>query len=412
MSTVTKIDSIIDRIETKLASLRLKRSELTFFPIDEIEADTLNENHINYYFKSIHKPVVIRGGASHFDAIQKWKISDNFKYLISKCGNDNVYIRRETNSFKYRNGQKYKIEAMKFKQYLNGIINNTPKSQSSYLAVTNIRYKLNNIINDVPLCLFENNSKPRARTFKLFRNNNFKFKLHSGPHLWIAQNNHYEFCHFDLDDSILCMIKGTKKVRIFPPKFLNGMHCNKMGTKGRTIQSQIDFDNDNIQNFNEFIKYNVFGYVVELNVGDILLIPAFWMHQVTSLTKSISINYFCGDYYGHFPSRIFRNNYNCLKFWLLNIIEQNRNYEQFLSVIGNLEKSIYNTFYKQWHDLLSDQQVNKLTNAVIEYLMDENVRHENDIYYKYGDLRIKSNRPKIKKNNPFIKIRGLLYRDD
>ena len=214
------------------------------------------------------------------------------------------------------------------------------------------------------------------------------------------------------------MIDGIKKVTIFPPKFLNGMHCNKPGTKGRTIQSQIDFIDDDVNIYNKwplFRKFNVYGYRVTLNPGDILFIPAFWFHQVTSLTNSISINYFCGDYddeNNHYPTRIFNNCYDSLKYWFLNIIHQNKNFEQFQSVIANLEKGIYNTFYKQWHDFLTDEQVNKLRNEVIQYLMDENVRKEDDLYYKYGDLRIKSNLPIIQRNNPYIKIRGLLHRED
>eukprot|EP01083_Nonionella_stella_P076564 208708_1 len=420
MSDIAKIDCMIGHVESELASSQSRNNQLSFFDVDEIEGDTLNDNHINYYFRSAYKPVVIRNGASHYPAIQRWKC-DDFEYLRTQCGEDYVYIRRDTNCSKYRKGEKYKIERMPFKQYLNGLLANDDKSKSSYLAVTNIRYKLKNIIHDVPLCDFEDNptNGVPVRTFTLFKNNSFKLKLHSGPHLWIAHRDHYEFTHIDPDDSMLCMIKGTKRVKLFAPHFIDGMHCNPYGSKGRTVQSNIDFtlpSKEIYERYNEFKTHGVFGYTVELNAGDILYIPAFWFHQVTSVNQSISINYFCGDYAEHdgnkYPLRIFGNNYASLKYWFLNIIEQNRNYKQFLSVIANLNKSVYNTFYKQWHDLLNKEQVDRMVEDVVEYLMRPDVRDETDIYYEFGDLRVDANLPQIPRNNPFIKIRGLLYRDD
>ena len=398
---------------------------MTFFPIEEINAADLNEHHIDYYFKSAYKPLVIRGGAAHFPAVQKWKT--DFEYLKSRCGDNFVYVRTETDRAEYRKGQRYKINRMEFGKYLDRITSNDRKARSSYMAVTNIRYRLGSIIGDVPLCDFEaspNHQSDRVRVFRLFANNGHKFKLHSGPHLWIAPRAHYEFCHFDPDDSILCMIDGTKRARIFSPQFLDSMAVNAKGTKGRTIQSQIDFaeccDGTKIKEtvfdrFPRFKEENVYGYSAELRAGDILFIPAFWFHQITSVTTSISINYFCGDFDDgkcHFPTRIMRDCFPSMKHWFLNLIEQNRNYKQFLSVLSNLESSIFNTFYKQWHDFLTKEQVERLREEVIEYVMDEKVRRKEDIYYEYGDLRKEDNLPKIHRNHPFIKIRGLLYRDD
>merc|ERR550539_1404551 len=99
---------MINDIETEYATSETKANKLTFFPIEEIDINEFNNNHIEYYFKSSYKPVIIRNGANHFPAIKRWKT--DFNYLISKCGDNEVYCRTETDNPLYRNGQKYKID--------------------------------------------------------------------------------------------------------------------------------------------------------------------------------------------------------------------------------------------------------------------------------------------------------------
>ena len=179
MAALEGVDCIINDIEIEIAKQNQQIDKLTFFDIDEIDVNELNNHHIDYYFKSRYKPIVIRGGGLHFAACKYWKT--DFKYLLKKCGNNLVYVRTETNCENYRKGQKYKIDKMKLSKYLNQILNNDPKSLSSYMAVTNIRYKLKEIINDVPLTNFElsqTHKGDHVRIFQLFKDSPFKFKLH------------------------------------------------------------------------------------------------------------------------------------------------------------------------------------------------------------------------------------------
>lgn len=40
------------------------------------------------------------------------------------------------------------------------------------------------------------------------------FEVHHGPYIWIGSKGHYEFCHVDSDDGVLCMLKGTTSLFI------------------------------------------------------------------------------------------------------------------------------------------------------------------------------------------------------
>ena len=104
---------------------------------------------------------------------------------------------------------------------------------------------------------------------------------------------HYEYCHMDPDDNVLSVYKGRKLVRLYGCN-THSMKPNKLGSNGRTIQSQIDCDLNNLDNLTqdelESFKANTCQYCC-LGDGDLLYFPAFWWHQVTTpvLTTSFSV---------------------------------------------------------------------------------------------------------------------------
>lgn len=55
-----------------------------------------------------------------------------------------------------------------------------------------------------------------------------------------------EYCHFDPDDGMLIMIEGRKQVRLFGCDMEN-MYPNQLGSKGRTVQSQVNCDNPDLE---------------------------------------------------------------------------------------------------------------------------------------------------------------------
>ena len=150
-------------------------------------------------------------------------------------------------------------------------------------------------------------------------------KKHSGPFMWIAAHGHYEFPHFvsakpapyaactkyqylcadqrltrlfvlntqDADDNLLAPIVGRKRVRMWAPQDFERMYPNKLGSKGRTVQFQVNGDEPDFERHP--LAKGLRCWEVTVEPGQMLFIPAFTIHQVTSLDACISLNVFFGD---------------------------------------------------------------------------------------------------------------------
>ncbi|EDV20524.1 uncharacterized protein TRIADDRAFT_31789 [Trichoplax adhaerens] len=204
-----------------------------------------------------------------------------------------------------------------------------------------------------------------------------------------------EFCHLDPDDNFLAMIRGRKRVRLYGCQ-TQPLYPNPLGSKGRTIQSQVDCDNPDYQKFPLFHNSQCQEYVLES--GEMLFIPAFCWHQVTSLDTSISINMFFGDHGDcNYLSKIMKEPYwDAFSYWFLNIIEQNRPLESFRRILANLPQSIDNFFLKQYHEINITSEIReKLIRLVLDYCQLKELPQAEE---RNG------------KHPPALKIRGLLWR--
>ncbi len=175
------------------------------------------------------KPVILSGYARSWQA-SKWTLQD----LKNRVGQNLINVRRKTNLEEYKVGQKYDIEKMKFEDYVDNIMKDNKKSKGSYMAVQNIKQAFPQLQDELPIP-------------------GLIGKMHAGPFLWIAKEGHYEFCHFDPDDNILIILNGRKKVKLFGCD-LKPMYPNELGSKGRTIQSQVYCDDPDLERFPEFEK--------------------------------------------------------------------------------------------------------------------------------------------------------------
>ena len=127
-----------------------------------------------------------------------------------------------------------------------------------------------------------------------------------------------------------------------------------------------------------------------------LFFPAFWWHQVTSSELTISMNIFFGnDGDNIYTTKIMSGRqWPSFRYWLLNIVEQNREKEQFQKVLQYLDQSLYNFLWKQWKDSIPEEQVDQLVKVILDYL----------------GLSETPPITVIMKHPPPIKIRGLLWR--
>ncbi|CAF1048344.1 unnamed protein product, partial [Brachionus calyciflorus] len=178
-------------------------------PIDEIDAsDYKQEDFINNYLcKS--RPLVIRNALRIFDcgtAFERWCLD----YLLSKCGQNRVFVRRNTLDENYKMGKAYNVQEIDFKTYVKDLLDQNFQSQNSYLAVQNLKKAFYQISDELKMPPFIE-------------------KLHAGPFLWIARPGHYEYTHMDPDDNMLTVIRGRKLVRLYGSQVYD-MNPNELGS--------------------------------------------------------------------------------------------------------------------------------------------------------------------------------------
>jgi hypothetical protein len=106
--------------------------------------------------------------------------------------------------------------------------------------------------------------------------------------LWVGSNNVTAPCHYDGYHNFYVQISGTKRFILASPRarswlrpfpFLHPSHAQCQKRLGTFTLA----DNDVLSSKDEF-------YEAVLEPGDILYLPPLWFHEVTSLSRSISVN--------------------------------------------------------------------------------------------------------------------------
>jgi len=343
----------------------------TNIPVKRVHCKELSVDvFLHDYMKKGH-PIVIEGCLQDLPC-SKWSMD----YLKSKVGKNEVEVRGRTHQQDYKTGKSYMIRTTTVNEYIDELKAKTKRSLSSYMAVQNIKRCFPELQDE---CILPG----------------YIEKIHNGPFLWVGHEGHYEYCHFDPDASMMMMIEGRKQVRLFSCQDLDRLHPNPLGSRGKTIQSQIDCDlkdlDEKYQQFAEATCYNC-----QLNEGDLLFIPAFWWHQVTSLTDSVSINTFFGD-----PGE---SDYICritqppvwpsFRYWLLNLVEQNREFSSFTRTLERLRECIEYLLLKQFHEVAPPEVIDMLVDCIKQYLQIDELPP-----FKGGG-----------KHPPHLRVRGLRWR--
>lgn len=315
-------------------------------------------------------PVVIE---NYFQTLpsSKW----NLQYLLENVPDNEVNVRGQTDSQAYKLGKSYTLRKTTLSEYVRDLQDGNYKGRSSYMAVQNISKVFPQLVDE---CVM-----PK-----------YIGKPHNGPFLWIAHKGHYEFCHFDPDEGMLMMIEGEKEIKMFCSSDLLKLYPNALGSKGKTIQSQVDCNEPDYSRFPDF--KDTICYHCNLHAGEMLYIPAFWWHQVTSVTDVVSANIFFGDAgeNTYITRHIKGESWPAFRWWILNIIEQNRCHSSFQRSLSRLSLCVENLLLKQFHEKATVEQLDFIVKIIIEYLGIEKLPS-----FENGG-----------KNPPPIKIRGLRWR--
>lgn len=344
-------------------------------PIERVQSSDLSPQEFQErYFKQA-KPVIITNGTDDWPARQ-WTIES----LMARVGDNEVFVRCQTNKAEYQVGKRYTIRKETFRSYCEDLLASNARAKGSYLAVASIQQSFPQLKDELPLPKY------------LHVNG----KIHLGPYLWVAHEGHYEFCHFDPDDNFLVMIRGRKRVLLFGHD-LDNMYPNPLGSHGKTVQSEVNCDNPDPSRIPKFTQATCQECILE--PGEMLFIPAFFWHQVKALDSGISANIFYGDagenqYLGKILKAPYRPHF---EYWLLNVIEQNRKCDSFDRILARLPEVLFNFFKKQFHDEATPQQIEQVISFIKTYLKLD---------------ALPCNTCDNAKFPPNLKIRGLLHRDD
>ncbi|MCW8416885.1 cupin-like domain-containing protein [Fluoribacter dumoffii] len=118
--------------------------------------------------------------------------------------------------------------------------------------------------------------------------------LHSGG-LWISPKNIVSWLHYDQNGchNLNAQIKGSKDILLFPPRNLQNYYLNSGSGNKIANFSQVNILDP------DYLRFPLFGQAAylegRLNEGDILFIPAYWLHSFKHLGDiNINLNFWWG----------------------------------------------------------------------------------------------------------------------
>lgn len=113
------------------------------------------------------------------------------------------------------------------------------------------------------------------------------------PKLWLGGPVKTQI-HNDRDHNLACVIAGNRRFLLFPPEQVGNLYVGPLDNPPPL--SLVDPDNPDLARFPRFVDALKEGRVAQLGPGDVLLMPRYWWHHVTSRDPyNAMVNYWWGD---------------------------------------------------------------------------------------------------------------------
>jgi hypothetical protein len=109
---------------------------------------------------------------------------------------------------------------------------------------------------------------------------------------WISSEGCVTPLHYDLPNTLLCQVRGSKQVHLFDPSHYDRLYLRGArfpGFDNFERQSQVDIHHPDLAAFPEFRR--AVAMEVTLRQGEALFIPSNWFHEVETLEPSISVGF-------------------------------------------------------------------------------------------------------------------------
>ncbi|KAG0147860.1 hypothetical protein CROQUDRAFT_670276 [Cronartium quercuum f. sp. fusiforme G11] len=200
-------------------------------------------------------------------------------YLKEKCGElrCSVHISNQSSKLTWHN-KNFKYKLMLFKELIENIFMNPKPLETLYfrsLSTNSIKVPSN----------FNQDFIEISKDFKIPEPlHQIVMSCFFSSVLRISGADMGLWAHYDTCDNILAQIKGKKLIRMWHPSEAPNLYIE--GSSSHIP----NFDKPNLNKFPLYRKSH--PMITILEPGDVLFIPATWLHSVKSLESSISINIF------------------------------------------------------------------------------------------------------------------------
>lgn len=233
--------------------------------IERIDNPSFDEFHRNYVLKS--KPVIITGVANKWDALSKW----NIDYLRSSSEDVSVDIVVSKDQSTISNQEKgwltHRKLTMGFKEFLTTIEDSEHLKRYYYLQYQKFD-KFPHLLDDFVVPAFIPGDDLNTR-------------------IWIGSGRNITPLHHDTQSNVLTQMKGSKKFTLFPPSQSRSLYPFPFRSKNRAL-SPINLKDPNYEKYPKF--KDAHPVVGMLEPGEMIFQPAFWWHQVETLSDDITIS--------------------------------------------------------------------------------------------------------------------------
>ncbi|KAL1491669.1 hypothetical protein ABEB36_012231 [Hypothenemus hampei] len=255
----------------------------------EIQQDTWPIIFLRDYV-SRNFPVLIKGGANHFPAVQKWDsqfFMNNYpEKIVTLTVTPNGYadgvaqFQEESHFFLPEEVQ------MKFKDFLTHL----KEKRNNY--VTYIQQQNSNLTENYPELL------PDIEEFK-WASKAFN-KKPDAINFWMGDQRAVSSMHKDPYENIYCVIDGYKDFILIPPVDLPYVPYEKYLVKRYKHVTPEGFDVEHCSNEtiywiseNPLIDTHSLArkYHIRVCKGDVLYLPSLWFHHVRQSHECIAVNY-------------------------------------------------------------------------------------------------------------------------
>jgi hypothetical protein len=106
--------------------------------------------------------------------------------------------------------------------------------------------------------------------------------------LWMASAASRTPLHYDHMNNIFAQLYGKKRFKLFAPDQAANVYPGALDIRTRHL-SRVDVNDPDLERFPQYREAQY--WEAEVVPGDLLLIPAFWWHQVSAPEVSVSVNY-------------------------------------------------------------------------------------------------------------------------